>query len=227
MRTLVTGATGFLGGCLARALLARGDSVVALGRDAARCAALARAGAEVVRADLRDSAAVSAACMGIDRVCHAGALSAPWGRRAEFQETNVVGTANVIAGCAAHDVRRLVYVSSPSAVFDGRDHAGVTERAPYPKRFASAYSESKKLAEDLVNAERDAGAGRLETVIVRPKAVFGPGDTSLLPRLLAAARRGRLPQIGSGANRVDLTYVDNVADALISALDSPASAGNT
>jgi nucleoside-diphosphate-sugar epimerase len=123
-----------------------------------------------------------------------------------------------------HGVRRLAYISSPSVVFDGTDQVDLTELAPYPKRFTSIYSKTKKLGEDLVNAARGSGP---ETVILRPKAIFGPGDTALLPRLLLAARRNRLPQIGDGLNRVDLTYVDNVVDGTLAALDSPRVVGKT
>ncbi len=173
-------------------------------------------------ADLRDRASVIAACENVDAVIHAGALSAPWGRRAEFYATNVGSTDSIIAGCRRHRVQRLIYVSSPSVVFDGRDHHNLTEDAPYPHRFASIYSLTKKLGEDRVNAARD-----LKTVILRPKAIFGPGDTSLLPRLLDAARQRRLPQIGDGRNRVDLTYVDNVVHALLLALDAEQAVGKT
>jgi nucleoside-diphosphate-sugar epimerase len=175
-----------------------------------------------VEADLRDHAAVMRACIGVDAVCHAGALSSPWGKRRDFVAINVGGTRSVIAGCRAAGVRRLVYVSSPSVVFDGRDHYDVTESVAYPRRFASVYSETKKLGEDLVRE-----ATGLETVIVRPKALFGPGDRALLPRIVSAARAGRLPQIGNGRNLVDLTYVENVADALLLALEAPVAAGNT
>jgi len=226
MKTLVTGATGFLGTHLARALLSQGDTVVAVGRNPDRCAELAGLGAQVVSADLRDANAISMACAGVDRVCHSGALSSPWGARKDFQETNVSGTANVIAGCMVHGVRRLVYISSPSVVFNGADQVDLTEQAPYPNRFTSVYSETKKLGEDLVNGARDSGSG-LETVILRPKAIFGPGDSALLPRLLAAAKRNRLPQIGNGANRVDLTYVDNVVAGTLAALESAHAVGKT
>ena len=214
---LVTGATGFVGSHLTRALLARGCRVRALGRDFGRSPNLAAAGAVPVVADLRDGEAVSEACRGVSAVVHAGALSSPWGRAAEFEAVNVGGTANVIAGCRRHGVRRLVYVSSPSVVFDGRDQRDLSDDAPYPRRFVSAYSRTKKEAEDLVNA---AARGDVPSVIVRPKAVFGPGDTALLPRLIRAARRGRLPQIGDGQNLVDLTYIDNVVQALLLALDA-------
>jgi nucleoside-diphosphate-sugar epimerase len=222
MKILITGGSGFLGQHLARALLQQGHQVRLMGRDMAPARALIAAGALPIIADLRDRAAVIAACASVDAVYHAGALSAPWGRRADFFAINVDGTAAVLAGCRRHAVRRVIYVSSPSVVFDGRDHRGLTEAAPYPRRFASVYSLTKKLGEDLVNA-----AGWCERVIVRPKAIFGPGDRSLLPRMIAAARQGRLPQIGAGRNLVDLTYVENVADALVLALDAQAAIGKT
>ncbi|HVK05872.1 MAG TPA: NAD-dependent epimerase/dehydratase family protein [Armatimonadaceae bacterium] len=221
---LVTGATGFVGSHLVRALLARGNRVCALGRDFGPVADLVAAGAEPLRADLRDREAVVAACAGgVDAVYHVGALSAPWGKRADFEAVNVGGTEAVVEGCRRHGVRRLVYVSSPSVLFDGRDHEDLTDDAPYPRRFASVYSRTKKEGEDRVNAARDA----LECVILRPKAVFGPGDRALLPRVISAARRRRLPQIGDGRNRVDLTCIDNVVDALLLAADAPAAVGRT
>lgn len=222
MRILITGGTGFIGRHLGGALLRQGHTVVLMGRSFEPVADLLAAGAIAAPADLRDAEAVAAACAGADAVCHAGALSAPWGRRGEFLAVNVGGTANVIAGCRRHNVRRLVLVSSPAVVFGGGDIVDATEGAPYPRRFSSAYAETKKLAEDLARAAAD-----LPTVILRPKAVFGPGDTALLPRLIAAARAGRLPCIGDGRNLVDLTYVENVAHAIGLALSAEAAVGRT
>ncbi len=222
MRVLITGGTGFIGRHLGAALMRRGHEVRLMGRNFAPCADLLAAGATAVRADLRDPDAVSAAIAGAEAVCHAGAFSAPWGRRADFFATNVAGTANVLAACRRHTVGRLVAISSPAVVFDGRDLVDSTEAAPYPRRFSSIYALTKKLAEDLLRAAPD-----VPTVILRPKAVFGPGDEALLPRLVAAARAGRLPQIGHGRNLVDLTYVDNVVHAVELALAAEGAVGGT
>lgn len=222
MRVLITGGTGFIGRSLGAALLRQGYAVRLMGRRLDPVAPLVAAGAEAVCADLRDAAAVDAACAGVAAVCHAGALSAPWGRREEFFGVNVTGTANVVAACRRHGVGRLVAISSPAVVFAGRDIVDAREDAPYPRRFSSTYALTKRLAEELVRAAPD-----LPSVILRPKAVFGPGDEALLPRLVAAARAGRLPQIGAGRNLVDLTYVENVVHAIELALHSEAAPGHT
>jgi nucleoside-diphosphate-sugar epimerase len=221
MRVLITGGTGFLGQHIAERLLRDGHSVRLLGRDFTALDP-ALAAAEAVRADLRDRQAVVAACRGADAVVHSGALSAPWGPRAAFDAVNVGGTAAVVEGCRRHGVGRLVQISSPAVVFTGRDHVATTEEAPYPRRFSSSYAASKAAAEALVRA-----AGDVPSVILRPKAVFGPGDRSLLPRIIAAARAGRLPQVGHGLNLVDLTYVENVAHGVTLALSAPAAVGRT
>ncbi len=223
MAILITGGTGFIGSHLARALLAAGQRVRLMGRDFSRVSDVLAAGAEAVQADLRDPVQVYAACAGAIEVYHVGALSAPWGRWRDFRAINVGGTQAVIGGCIQHNVRRLIHVSSPSVVFDGRDQLNITEAAPYPRRPISAYSASKMIAEQRVRQ----AAAQIETVIIRPKAVFGVGDTTLLPRLIAAAQAQRLPQIGDGQNVVDLTYVDNVVHALQLARTAPQAVGHT
>jgi 2-alkyl-3-oxoalkanoate reductase len=222
MHILITGGTGFLGRHVARLLLNLGHQVRLMGRDFTESSDLIAAGAVPLRADLRDHAAVILACAGADAVVHAGALSAPWGPRRDFLAINLGGTAAVIAGCRRHAISRLVVVSSPAVVFTGRDHHNTTESAPYPRRPSSIYAHSKRLAEELVRAAPDVPA-----VILRPKAIFGPGDRALLPRIVAAARAGRLPQIGHGRNLVDVTYVENVAHAINLALTADAAIGRT
>jgi len=222
MDVLITGGTGFLGRHIARMLLVAGHRVSLLGRSFTAAQDLLAIGARPVPVDLRHRDEVIAACVGIDAVCHAGALSAPWGARRDFFAINVDGTAAVIAGCRRHHVQRLVYISSPSVTFHGRDINHQTEAVRYPRRFASVYSLTKKIGEDLVRAATD-----VSTVILRPKAIFGPGDQSLLPRLIAAGRAGRLPRIGNGRNLVDITYVENVAHAVCLALNAEQVTGKT
>jgi nucleoside-diphosphate-sugar epimerase len=228
MKILVTGGTGFLGRHTAHKLLDHRHTVYLLGRsfdrDPSAMQTLRKRGALPIAADLRDRTAILAACAGMDAVVHAGALSADWGPKADFEAVNVQGTQHVIDGCRAAGVPRLVHISTPAVIFTGEDHEYADESWPYARAFTSHYAETKKRAEELVNA---AGGRGLATVILRPKAIFGPGDTSLLPRLIAAAKAGRLRQFGSGENRVDITYVENVAHAIVLALEARAAAGRT
>jgi nucleoside-diphosphate-sugar epimerase len=220
MRVLLTGGTGFLGRAITAKLLALGHAVRLLGRDFAEARPLLAEGAQPVQADLRDHPAIVAACRGMDAVIHCGARSAPWGSPALFEAVNVGGTEAVLAGCRRHAVGRMVLISSPAVVFDGRDVLMATEATPIPRRFSSHYARSKAAAEALLQKASD-----IHSVILRPKALFGPGDRALLPRVVAAARAGRLPQIGDGQNRVDVTYVANAAHAAVLALTAPVPSG--
>lgn len=214
VNVLVTGATGFLGVHTCRELLARGHGVRAFGRD---FSAFSLAGIERVRGDLRETAAVHSACINMDAVVHAGALSSPWGKLEEFMAINVTGTRNVLEACLQAGVRRLVHISSPAVIFSDRDHLLAREDTPYPNHFSSHYGLSKKLAEELVLETRT----KLELIVLRPKAIYGPGDRALLPRIVAAARAKRLPQVGDGENLIDLTFVDDAVEAIRLALECP------
>ena len=219
MKVLVTGATGFLGQALARRLRSQQAEVTGLGRNPAILAQLEAEGMRAIRADLADGKAVLAACRGQEIVFHVGALAAPWGKRQDFYNSNVLGTQNVIAGCEAHGIRRLVHISTPSIYFGLDSLENVREDAPLPIRPVNEYARTKLLAEDAV----DKAFGRgLPVITIRPRAIFGPGDTTILPRLIARLRVGRLPIIGDGRNVIDLTYVENVVDALLLCAAAPA-----
>lgn len=221
MKVLVTGATGFLGGALARRLAARGDEVTVLGRNPARLAELERAGMRPLRADLTEAEAVRAACQGQELVFHCGALSSAWGPAEAFYRANVLGTRQVIAGCEAAGVRRLVHVSTPSIYFRFETRLNVAEDASLPAQAANEYARTKLLAE----AEIDRAFARgLPVITIRPRAIFGEGDNAILPRLIGRLAQGRLRIIGDGQNITDLTYVENVVDALLLCAEAPASA---
>jgi 2-alkyl-3-oxoalkanoate reductase len=214
VRVLVTGATGFLGVHTCRELLARGYVVRAFGRDFSTFSIM---GAEQFRGDLRDVNSVRSACTNMEAVVHAGALSSPWGKLEDFKAVNLTGTRKVLEACLNSGVRRLVHISSPAVIFTGQDHLLERDDAPYPKSFSSHYALSKKLAEELVLEAQS----KLELIVLRPKAIYGPGDRALLPRVIAAARARRLPQIGDGENLVDLTFVDDAVRAIVLSLECP------
>lgn len=214
MKALVTGGGGFLGQAIVRGLHKRGVEVRSFSRSPH--AGLTGSGIEQQQGDLADAARVSSAVRGCDVVFHVAAKPGIWGVYEDYHRTNVTGTQNVIAACRAHGVRRLVYTSSPSVVFDGRDMEGVDETVPYPSRFEAHYPKTKALAEQLVRAANDA---QLATVSLRPHLIWGPGDNHLLPRLVARARAGQLARIGSRPNPIDTVHVENAADAHMLAAD--------
>lgn len=223
MNALVTGGGGFLGLYIVEQLLNADAHVRVFCR--AQYAQLDRPGVEVVQGDVRDSTAVTAACKGRDVVFHVAAVPGIWGPWKLFHGINTVGTQNVIAGCRQHQVAKLVYTSSPSVVFDGRDHRNADESLAYPPRFLSHYPHSKALAEHAVLQAN--GIDGLATCALRPHLIWGPRDTQLVPRLIQRARSGRLRLVGDGSNTISMTYVENAAAAHIQAanvlsLDSPA-----
>lgn len=212
MRALVTGGTGFLGGALVRRLHAQGDTVTVLGRNSASGEPLQKVGIGFVWGDLADAEIVNRACADQDIVFHCGANVAPWGRYQELFLTNVTGTKNVIQGCIDQQVARLVHVSTPSIYFGNQDRLQVGEYDRLPSKLVNAYIATKFQAEQAIDrAHRDG----LPVITIRPRAIFGPGDTKILPRVIRALEQKRLRMIGQGRNVQDFTYIDNVVDALL------------
>jgi nucleoside-diphosphate-sugar epimerase len=214
MKALVTGGGGFLGGAIARALLNRGDSVSSFARGA--YPALEAQGVTVYQGDLSDPMALQRAMEGNDVVFHVAAKAGVWGPYAEYHQANVVGTVHVLEACRAVGVTKLVYTSSPSVVFNGRDMENVDESAPYPTHFEAPYPQTKAIAERLVLEANDE---TLATVALRPHLIWGPGDNHLVPRLMARARAGQLRRIGRGDKLIDGTYIDNAVHAHLLACD--------
>jgi nucleoside-diphosphate-sugar epimerase len=216
MKVLVTGLGGFLGGAIGERLLQQGHSLRTLSRRP--LPAWEQRGAELVLGPLESREAVIEACRGVDLVYHVAAKAGIWGSYLDYYRSNVEGTRNVVEACLACGVPRLVYTSSPSVVFDGKDHQQVDESQPYARSHLNHYSETKALAEQLVLAAH--GRGGLATVSLRPHLIWGPGDPHILPRVLQRADAGRLMRIGDGRNLVDMTYVDNAAEAHLRAAES-------
>ena len=213
-RVLVTGGGGFLGGAVVDALLARGDDVVSVARG--DYPALRGRGVDTRRGDLAEPAVARAAVEDVDVVLHVAARAGISGSDAQFRRSNVDATRVLLDACRAAGVGRFVFTSTPSVVHTGGDITGGDESLPYATRFDSAYPATKAEAERLVLA---ANAPDLATVALRPHLVWGPGDTQLVPRILARARAGRLRLVGDGSAVVDTTYVDDAAQAHLDAAD--------
>lgn len=214
MTILVTGGGGFLGKAIVRRLLDRDEQVRSFSRG--DYPVLRSWGVELHRGDLHDADAVSLAVKDCDLVFHVAAKPGIGVRYRDFFRANVVGTENVLHACRRWHVPKLVYTSSPSVVFDGKDMAGVDESVPYPQHYEAHYPKTKAMAERLVLA---ADSPELATMSLRPHLIWGPGDNHLIPRILQRAKSGRLRQVGDGKNLIDTIYIDNAADAHLLAAD--------
>jgi len=217
MKVLVTGGAGFLGQALCKALQAQGHEVTSFQRS--HSPALEAMGVRQLRGDLADGAAVRDALAGQDAVFHNAAKAGAWGSEASYVDANVTGTRNVLAAMRAHGIGKLVYTSTPSVTHSGRTpvEGGNETNTPYGSGFKAPYPATKLVAEKEVLA---ANGPTLATVALRPRLIWGPGDTQLLPRLVERARAGRLRFINGGHNRMDTTYIDNAAQAHVDAFNS-------
>jgi nucleoside-diphosphate-sugar epimerase len=215
--TLVTGATGFLGGAVARRLLAAGEPVIAVGRNREKLAALARLGAMPLDLDLVHSPPPQS-LPSATYLVHCAALSSPWGTRRDFEAANVGGTQRAMDLARAAGVRRFVHISSPSVYFRFADQELVPEDTILPVPV-NAYAATKAKSETLVLA-----APEFDPIVLRPRGLYGPGDTALLPRLLRAARQRPLPLMRDGNAATDLTYIEDVVDAILAAMRAPSPA---
>lgn len=219
-KVLVTGATGFLGKYVVEELVEHGYQVRAFGRNRAIGQSLVNASVTFIQGDLTNQEDLTKACQEMDMVVHAGALSTVWGPWEDFYQTNVLGTKYILETCREAKIERLVYVSSPSIYAASRDQLDIKESdAPQENRLNN-YIRSKLASEKLFKDYPD-----VSSVILRPRGLFGIGDTSILPRVLNLSQKIGIPLIGDGRQLMDMTCVENVALAIRLALETPQAAG--
>jgi len=208
----VTGGSGFIGGRLVERLRADGHTVRALARSEEAAERIRARGGDPVRGDLSDPAAIANGAKGCELAFHAAATLGDWGRREDFERGNVEGTQNVVNACRQASVRRLVHVGTEAALLAGEPLVEVDESAPLRPDSPGLYSSTKARAEQLV---LDASGDGLETVVVRPRFVWGPGDKAILPTMVELMRSGRFAWIGGGQHRTSTTHVDNAVEGLM------------
>jgi 2-alkyl-3-oxoalkanoate reductase len=204
VKVLITGASGFVGGALFARLRAAGTfDVLGTGRRALPLDGY-------VRADLTRPVDFA---FRPDVVVHSAARAAPWGTHRAFHAQNVTATENLLDFCTRNGMPRVVYVSTSAVFYRNEDQLRMTEQSPIGPRFVNAYAATKRAAERLVEAYRGSW------IVMRPRAVFGPGDTTVFPRIVRAAREGKLPRFrrkGAPAQS-DLVYVDTLCDYIAAA----------
>lgn len=222
MRVLITGATGFTGGHLARTLAARGNRVTALVRDERRAGALEQDGIALARGDLRDRASIERAASGADVVYHIAAIYRQAGLRdEEYRAVNALAVATVIEAARAAGVRRVVHCSTVG-VHGDVEHPPADEEAPL--KPGDIYQVTKLEGERL--AREAGGRTGVEVVIARPTGIYGPGDRRLLKLFRGVARR-RFVVLGAGNIFYHLTYIDDLVEGFRLCGEVPAAAGRT
>ncbi len=217
MKILVTGATGFIGRNIAESFHKDGIKMIATGRSEQIGAKLIRQGIEFRKANIIDPEQVATAFSPADYVIHCAAKTADWGKFREFYETNVVGTRNVIRECKANDIKKIIFISTPSMYFTGKDRYNISESEPLPEKQFK-YGKTKLIAERELLALEQEG---FKTIIFRPRAVYGRYDNTIVPRILKLSEKKRIPLINSGKALVDITYVDNLVGAVRNSLSAP------
>jgi dihydroflavonol-4-reductase len=223
VKVFVTGATGFIGGEVARQLRQRGDEVVALVRSPGKAAKLTQLGCELVAGDLSDETALRKGMAGCDAVIHAAAIyevGIPAKQRPTMWEANVAGTERVMKAALEAQISRVVYVSTVG-IFGNTHGRVVDESYKNPETdFTSYYEETKLEAHKVVGrmvAEQD-----LPAVTVQPGGVYGPGDTSQVADLLEQFFAGKLPLLPFPELGICMTHVEDIAGGILLALDKGA-----
>jgi nucleoside-diphosphate-sugar epimerase len=214
MKAMVTGGGGFLGGALVKELVNQGHSVVSLQRG--HYPELEQSGVHVYRGDMTDTDTMIKASRDCEVIFHVAGLTGVWGAYQDYFHTNVTGTESVLNACHTNNISKLVYTSSPSVVFDGKDEDNIDESTPYPEKYFNHYQRTKSTAEQMVLA---ANTEKLATVALRPHLIWGPGDPHLVGRIIQRARSGSLRLVKGSSKLVDTTYIDNAATAHICAAE--------
>lgn len=211
---VVTGASGFLGGRLLKHLAALypGSMITGTSRRAERKGEFEALGCRFVAGDLLEASFCETVTKEADIVVHCAALSSPWGHVRLFEDANVKATQNLLNASVTNQVKRFIFISTPSIYFDFTDRYNIKESDPLPAKMVNHYAATKLEAERLVLAMNGKG---IETIGLRPRAIIGAEDTVIFPRLIKAYQEGRLKIIGNGKTLADLTCVRNVIEAVL------------
>ncbi|MCR9142465.1 MAG: NAD-dependent epimerase/dehydratase family protein [bacterium] len=208
MKIFLTGASGFVGGAIA-AELSKRHEVVAMSRSEKSDPTIAALGATPVRSEL--GAVDPEQLRGVDVVIHCAAYVDQWGRREDFMRVTVEGTRQLLDAARRAGVQRFIHMGTEAALFAGQPMIEIDESYPYPAKHRYLYPESKAMAEQLVLAANLAGV--FETLSLRPRLVWGPGDKTVLPEVLAMIERGAFMWMDQGRHRTSTVHISNLVAA--------------
>lgn len=210
MKAIVTGGTGFLGSHLVEMLADEGWNIIVLARNISITKPKSFKNVEFRAADISNLIELQKVFEEVDVVFHCAAFSSAWGKYDTFYRVNVKGTRNVLTCSERFKVKKLIYVSSTSVYFNYTDQLNINE-SQINHTFANAYAKTKYLGEQVVLDEKN----NVEVIIIRPRGIVGDGDVAIMPRIMKLAEKGFFPLLKGGEATVDITYVKNVAYALI------------
>lgn len=216
MNIFVTGGSGFLGGHLLRALVNAGHTTRALARSDATTWAVEECGAVAIHGDLADHHALREGMTGCDAVVHAAALTDQWGPRRRFDQVNVDGTSAVLDAASRQGVPRLVHISTEAVLATGRPLVQVNESYSRSRHPVGEYARTKAMAEKIT---LEANSPKLTTVAVRPRFVWGPGDTTVLPAIIEAVEKNRFAWVDGGRYSTSTCHVTNACEGILCALE--------
>ncbi|HTV22467.1 MAG TPA: NAD-dependent epimerase/dehydratase family protein [Polyangiaceae bacterium] len=212
----ITGGSGFVGQNAISELVKKGHRIRALARSDEAARRITTAGGEPVRGDISSLDALTSGISGCEWVIHAAAKVEQWGSYEDFYQVNVVGTENVLAAAAKAGAKRFVHVGTEAGLVGERPLVNATEEFKYPTQSVGLYPVTKRIAEERVIA---ANRAELATMVVRPRFIWGKGDTSLLPQLIAAVKKGQFMWISGGHYLTSTCHVINVVEGIELALE--------
>lgn len=212
---IVTGATGALGRNLIHFLQSKNENIIAISRNESIGMKLQKHGVSFYSIDISKKFTLPGYLKSCKAIIHCAALSSPWGKYLDFYNANVNGTKNIIALALKLNCP-LIHISSPSIYFNFKNQLNIAENSILPSKFCSFYTETKYLAEIEVMKSIELG---LNATILRPRGIFGPYDSGIIPRILRIANSGYFPITKNGEQLIDISYVDNVVHAIYLAMN--------
>ena len=212
IKILISGGTGFLGGYTAKFLKSKGYEIGVLGRNLEKAKNLQNEGIKFYEIDFSMEEQIEELINimnDYDYVVHSGAMSSICGSYKDFYNANVLGSKNMVEASIKANIKKFIHISSPSIYYDYKDRLNVEETF-LPQKFANHYAKTKYEAEQLLKLYKE----KIEIIILRPRAIIGPGDTSIFPKLIALNNRRGIPLFNKGKSIIDVTYVKNVSHAI-------------